>query len=123
MAGASRHASPLRATEELVRANFSDEAYVNLAGADCERIELLVALQKQFKTIVVFARRQHGELKAALAKWRERVQCGEVEFDQLREEWFKGELARSISLWTPWTRRSTGSTSGGRLPHQATAAR
>ena len=33
MAGASRHASPLRATEELVRANFSDEAYVNLAGA------------------------------------------------------------------------------------------
>jgi hypothetical protein len=98
MPGTRRHASPMQATEELVRANFSDEASASLAGTDGERPDSLVALQKQYKTIVLLARQQFAALKHRLAKWREQVQCGEVEFDQSREDWFRGELQAFTSL-------------------------
>lgn len=98
MPGTRQRSSPLRATEELVRANFSEEAYANLAGDDGEWKDALASLRKQFVTVVVFARRQFGALKHGLAKWQERVRCGEVDFEQPQEEWFKGELRAFVSL-------------------------
>src|SRR5579884_1577023 len=98
MAGTRRHASQLRTTEEFVRAYFSDEAYTTLAGSDGERPDSLVALQKQYKTIVLLARQQFAALNGRLAEWREQVQCGEVDFDQAQEVWFRGELQAFTSL-------------------------
>jgi hypothetical protein len=98
MAATRRHASPLRVTEDLVRASFSEEAYANLAAADGERPDSLVVLQRQYRPIVVLAREQFEALKGRLTKWREQVQCGEVDFDQSREDCFRGELQAFTSL-------------------------
>ena len=90
MAGTGQYTGPLRLTEELVRASFSDEAYAILAGADGARPDALVAFQKQFKVTILLARRQLGTLKRAPATWQEQVQRGKEDFDPSREEWFKG---------------------------------
>jgi len=98
MEGASQGTGVFRATEEAARATFSEEAYSNLADAGSARPALLVAHQKQFKAIVSLAKWQFDGLKTAIAKWREMVQCGEVDFDDAREAGFMQELRAFSSL-------------------------
>jgi hypothetical protein len=90
----SETASLLRATEALVRAVFDGAC----AGHDSLNPDLIVALQGQFRASVRVAERHFQATKRVIARWRERVQCGEVDFEQAQEDRFLDALTAFSSL-------------------------
>jgi len=97
MQGASRYTSQLRATEELARAIFGEAAYPSLAEDADARTDSLVTLRQKFQAILRIARGQLEEITRAIAKWREKVQCGEVDFEHARETSFLDGLRAFIA--------------------------
>ncbi|HVK15936.1 MAG TPA: hypothetical protein VM533_03245 [Fimbriiglobus sp.] len=89
----TRHTRSICVADSLARATFTD---ILPAGDDW--VGEVVALREEFKTLVRLESRRFEALKADLSNWRERVTCGEVEFDPAREDDFKGALRALISL-------------------------
>jgi hypothetical protein len=93
MAEGIRYARSIYAAEMLVQATFGD--FIPASDDCCDRT---VSLQKEFKIHALLASRRFESLRADLCAWRDRVRCGDVEFDPEREDDFKSALRAFIAL-------------------------
>jgi hypothetical protein len=90
---AIRHTLLISAVERLARTTFAD-----IFPFGDNWIDQLAALRREFQVLIRLESRRYETLKADLSNWRDRVSCGDVEFDPEREDDFKGGLLASIAL-------------------------
>src|SRR5262245_57907553 len=93
MLAVTRHTRLICAAESIARSTFTD---IFPSGDDWTN--QVVNLQKEFQALIRLEKCRYEALRADLNNWRERVSCGDVEFDPAREDDFKGALRALIAL-------------------------
>ncbi len=93
MLAATRHTRLICAAETLARETFTEilpfgENWVNR----------VVTLRNEFQALVRLVSCRYRTLKIDLKNWQDRVRAGDIEFDQAREDDFKGALRILVEL-------------------------